>query len=282
MTLRRRARLGGTGRGGHQDPQPLPRLPDVQRADGRHPPQGHPVRGPAGHRQDLHGQGHGAEAGVPFLFVSSSAFQSMFYGQTNRKIRSYFKELRRQARREGGAIGFIEEIDAIGGAARLRPEPGRGDPRGGQRAADPAPVLRADAVVASACRGKVVEWVNGWLPDGPPAPQAPAAPANILVIGATNRAADLDPALIRPGRFDRTIYFDLPGRAGRRDILDYYLGKQGPRARARRPGAPRHPGGHDGRLLAGDARAPARRGAGVGAAPRRATACRGTTSSRPR
>src|SRR5438067_5877669 len=56
------------------------------------------------------------EAGVPFLFVSSSAFQSMFYGQTNRKIRAYFRALRKAARREGGAIGFIEEIDAIGAA----------------------------------------------------------------------------------------------------------------------------------------------------------------------
>jgi cell division protease FtsH len=61
-----------------------------------------------------------AEAGVPFLFVSSSAFQSMFYGQTNRKIRAYFKALRRHARREGGAIGFIEELDAIGGPAGHR------------------------------------------------------------------------------------------------------------------------------------------------------------------
>ena len=51
-------------------------------------------------------------------------------------------------------------------------------------------------------------------------------PANILVIGATNRAADLDPALLRPGRFDRNIYFGLPGRSGRRDIIDYYLGKK--------------------------------------------------------
>src|SRR3954465_14525046 len=54
------------------------------------------------------------EAGVPFMFVSSSAFQSMYYGQTNRKIRAYFRALRTAARREGGAIGFIEEIDAIG------------------------------------------------------------------------------------------------------------------------------------------------------------------------
>ena len=54
------------------------------------------------------------EAGVPFLFVSSTAFQSMWYGATARKIRTFFRDLRKVARREGGAIGFIEEIDAIG------------------------------------------------------------------------------------------------------------------------------------------------------------------------
>ena len=53
------------------------------------------------------------EAGVPFLFVSATSFQSMYYGATARKIRSYFKALRKAARQEGGAIGFIEEIDAI-------------------------------------------------------------------------------------------------------------------------------------------------------------------------
>src|SRR5262245_64590076 len=56
------------------------------------------------------------EAGVPYLLVSSTAFQSQFYGATGRKIRNYFKELRKAAQEEGGAIGFIEEIDAIAGA----------------------------------------------------------------------------------------------------------------------------------------------------------------------
>jgi ATP-dependent Zn protease len=50
--------------------------------------------------------------------------------------------------------------------------------------------------------------------------------SNILVIGATNRAADLDPALLRPGRFDRSIHFDLPTRSGRREIIDYYLDRK--------------------------------------------------------
>src|SRR5437763_13556292 len=71
--------------------------------------------GPPGPGKTYRAKGMAREAGVPFLFVSSSAFQSMYYGQTNRKIRSYFKALRDAARKEGGAIGFIEEIDAIGG-----------------------------------------------------------------------------------------------------------------------------------------------------------------------
>jgi cell division protease FtsH len=83
-------------------------------------------------------------AGVPFLFVSATSFQSMWYGMTARRIRAYFKALRKVARQDGGAIGFIEEIDAIGGrraastAATARSAPG---PAGGQRAAGPAAEL---------------------------------------------------------------------------------------------------------------------------------------------
>src|SRR5436305_6700526 len=69
--------------------------------------------GPPGTGKTYMAKALAKEAGVPFLYVSSSAFQSMYYGQTNRKIRSYFKELRKAARAEGGAVGFIEEIDAI-------------------------------------------------------------------------------------------------------------------------------------------------------------------------
>ena len=72
--------------------------------------------GPPGTGKTYMAKAMAREAGVPFLFVSSTAFQSMYYGQTNRKIRTYFKALRKAAREEGGAIGFIEEIDAIGAA----------------------------------------------------------------------------------------------------------------------------------------------------------------------
>ena len=181
--------------------------------------------GPPGTGKTYMAKAMAAEAGVPFLFVSSSAFQSMFYGQTNRKIRSYFKALRRHARREGGAIGFIEELDAIGGA--------RGN---GQRQGEGIPGVVNELLIqlqsfeqtplSLRVKGWFIDGINSWLPAHRRVDKPRHVPANILVIGATNRASDLDPALLRPGRFDRNIYFGLPSRSGRRDIIDYYLGKK--------------------------------------------------------
>jgi cell division protease FtsH len=178
--------------------------------------------GPPGTGKTYLAKAMASEAGVPFLFVSSSAFQSMFYGQTNRKIRSFFRALRKFARREGGAIGFIEEIDAIG-ASRGKVHSG-GEGIAGvvnelliqlQSFDEPKGLVRLG--------GWLTDFVNGWLPTGSQVRRPTSGRPNVLVIGATNRAADLDPALLRPGRFDRTIHFDLPTRAGRRAILDYYL-----------------------------------------------------------
>lgn len=182
--------------------------------------------GPPGTGKTYLAKALAAEAGVPYLFVSSSAFQSMYYGATNRKIRSYFRALRRYARREGGAIGFIEEIDAIG-ASRSGSGIGHREGVAGvvnelliqlQSFETPPPGVRF--------RGVLVDLINLWLPSRHQLRKPSATPANLLVIGATNRADDLDPALLRPGRFDRSIYFDVPTRAGRRDIIDFYLDKK--------------------------------------------------------
>ena len=222
--------------------------------------------GPPGTGKTYMAKAMAAEAGVPFLFVSSSAFQSMFYGQTNRKIRAYFKALRRHARREGGAIGFIEELDAIGGARGVGQRQGEGIPGVVNELLIQLQSFE-QTPVSLRMKGALIDAVNTWLPAHRRLDKPRQVPANILVIGATNRASDLDPALLRPGRFDRNIYFGLPGRAGRRDIIDYYLGKKAHDAGARRPGAARDPGRADRRVLAGDDRAPARRVAGLGAAP---------------
>jgi len=181
--------------------------------------------GPPGTGKTYMAKAMAAEAGVPFLFVSSSAFQSMFYGQTNRKIRAYFKALRRHARREGGAIGFVEELDAIGGARGTGPRHGEGIPGVVNELLIQLQSFE-QTPTSLRIKGAFVDAVNAWLPAHRRLGKPQNVPANILVIGATNRAADLDPALLRPGRFDRNIFFGLPSRSGRRDIIDYYLGKK--------------------------------------------------------
>jgi ATP-dependent Zn protease len=173
------------------------------------------------------------EAGVPFLYVSSTAFQSMWYGATARKIRTFFRHLRKVARREGGAIGFIEEIDAIGIA------------RGGLAMA-PAGGAVVNSTIASGTGGVVnelliqmqsfdeptrrdrvhnafIRGINRFLPSHRQFKTTASSYANILLIGATNRADSLDPALMRPGRFDRVLHFGLPGREDRRDLIQYFL-----------------------------------------------------------
>ena len=85
--------------------------------------------GPPGTGKTYLAKAMAKQAGVPFLFISAPAFQSMWQGMTAYRIRSFFKALRKAARKEGGAIGFIEEIDAIGmarggGEQRRRPTAG--------------------------------------------------------------------------------------------------------------------------------------------------------------
>jgi ATP-dependent Zn protease len=179
-----------------------------------------------------------AEAGVPFFFVSAPAFQSMWFGMTAFKIRAFFKTLKKAARKQGGAIGFIEEIDAVGAS------------RGGVSAAvDFERSVTTDRMVDAGSGGMVNElliqmqsfdspplgmrlrnWfkdiVNLFLPAGAQLKRKKIDYSNILVIGATNRADALDPALMRPGRFDRVLYFDLPSKAGRRDLIDYFLDRR--------------------------------------------------------
>ena len=182
--------------------------------------------GPPGTGKTYIAKAMASEANVPFLFVSSTAFQSHFYGMTGRKIRSFFKALRKYARTEGGAIGFIEEIDAIG-ASRRGLGTGTGEGISGvvnelliqlQSFDEPPTALRI--------KGAFIDLVNRWLPAGHTIKKPVSPAANVLVIGATNRAGDLDPALLRPGRFDRTITVDLPGRTDRREIIDYYLARK--------------------------------------------------------
>ncbi|MGV8967008.1 MAG: AAA family ATPase [Cellulomonas sp.] len=204
-----------------------------------------------------------AEAGVPFLFVSATSFQSMYYGATAKKIRSYFASLRKAARAEGGAIGFIEEIDAIatrrGGvlAADDGSGVGSGVGSGFGPGTDFGSVLRhgrfpglvRHAVVSEGTGGVVNELLvqmqsfdeptglarlansfiaqlNLLLPADRQIKQSKPVRAPILLIAATNRADSLDPALLRPGRFDRLLTFAAPDVHGRRALVDHFLARR--------------------------------------------------------
>ena len=168
-----------------------------------------------------------AEAEVPFLFVSASEFQSHFYGMTNRKIRQFFKALRNAARAEGGAIGFIEEFDAIGMA---RSGMGHGGMREGAAGIVNELLVQMQSFDLPTgwdkLTSKFIDRINLLLPPARALSRPKIKPANVLVFAATNRADGLDPALMRPGRFDRTIHFDLPPRTDRIAIANYYLAKK--------------------------------------------------------
>jgi len=216
-----------------------------RRVMGGNPRKGILFEGPPGTGKTYMAKAMAREAGVPFLFVSSTAFQSQFYGATGRKIRNFFKELRKCAREEGGAIGFIEEIDAIAGARsgmRMTPAPSAyaTDPWGRQVGASTSSegisgvvnelLIQLQSFDAPTgghrFKGWWIDGINRFLPAHRRIKKRPPEASNILVIAATNRAADLDPALLRPGRFDRSIHFDVPSRSGRREIIDYYVDKK--------------------------------------------------------
>jgi ATP-dependent Zn protease len=200
-----------------------------------------------------------AEAGVPFLFATATSFQSSFYGATARRIRSFFKDLRRIARAEGGAIAFIDEFDAIGGrrsgmemtpAPALNAVPGTALQGCGGLMGLPSltssavqverfgtsdlagPVVNELLVQMQSFEtstgmmravGKAIDKLNLLMPAERQIPKPRTRPANILVIAATNRADGLDPALLRPGRFDRRLTFEAPSKSGRRELVDHFL-----------------------------------------------------------
>ncbi len=205
---------------------------------GGSPRRGVLFEGPPGTGKTYMAKAMAAEAQVPFLFVSATAFQSMWYGMTARKIRKFFKDLRKAARAEGGAIGFIEEIDAIGLSRS-------GVSGGTSRAAHSSMTVNQAGIsqetggmvnelliqmqsfdtppFSSKVKGVFKDILNRYLAPERQLKKDPPEYTNILLIAATNRAAALDPALLRPGRFDRVLHFDLPGRTARLALIDYFL-----------------------------------------------------------
>ena len=163
--------------------------PEKYRAIGATMPKGALLVGPPGTGKTLLAKAVAGEADVPFFSISGSEFVEMFVGMGAAKVRDLFK----QAREKAPCIVFIDEIDTIG------------KKRDGQISGNDEREQTLNQLLTE---------MDGF--DGS---------KGVVILAATNRPDSLDPALTRPGRFDRRIPVELPDLQGREDILKVHARK---------------------------------------------------------
>jgi len=152
-------------------------------------PRGAMLIGPPGTGKTLLAKAVAGEAKAPFFSLSGSDFVEMFVGVGASRVRDLFK----QAKEKAPSIIFIDEIDAIGRARGKNAMTGSNDER-------------------ENTLNQLLTEMDGF-----------GTNTGVIVLAATNRADVLDKALIRPGRFDRQIYVDLPDLVGRKKIFKVHL-----------------------------------------------------------
>ena len=153
-------------------------------------PKGILLVGPPGTGKTMLAKAVAGESNVPFFSISGSEFVEMFVGMGASKVRSLFKD----AKEKSPCIVFIDEIDAIGGKRNAGNFGGNDE--------------REQTLNQLLTEMDGFEGNNG-----------------IVVLAATNRPENLDPALLRPGRFDRRVPVELPDLQGREDILKVHAKK---------------------------------------------------------
>ena len=152
-------------------------------------PKGALLVGPPGTGKTLLAKAVAGEAKVPFFSLSGSDFVEMFVGVGASRVRDLFK----QAKEKAPSIIFIDEIDAVGRARGKNVSMGANDER-------------------ENTLNQLLTEMDGF-----------GANTGVIILGATNRADVLDRALLRPGRFDRQIYVDMPDLNERKEIFQVHL-----------------------------------------------------------
>jgi cell division protease FtsH len=150
-------------------------------------PKGVLMAGPPGTGKTLMAKAVAGEAGVPFFSISGSEFVEMFVGVGAARVRDLFKRAREQA----PAVVFVDEIDAVGR----------------QRGAS----MGSGNDEREQTLNQILVEMDGFATD-----------TNVIVMASTNRPDILDPALLRPGRFDRKVILDRPDVQGREAILEVH------------------------------------------------------------
>ncbi|KAM0284585.1 hypothetical protein ACHAQH_001951 [Verticillium albo-atrum] len=157
------------------------------------PPKGLLLYGPPGCSKTLSAQAMATESGFNFFAVKGAELLNMYVGESERAVRQLFE----RARAASPSIIFFDEIDSIGGQ---RSGGGNGGASRSQGSVNMLTTLLTEMDGFEALTG-------------------------VLILAATNRPEAMDPALLRPGRFDRIVYVGLPDQAGRESIFKMYLGK---------------------------------------------------------
>lgn len=192
---------------------------------------GQPVRGlllsgPPGTGKSYLAQCISTEADVPFAYSSAASFRGMFWGMDVLMVKNLYRKARRYAREYGACVIFIDEFDAIGtsrtagGGQNMMRGMGMGGMfgMGGGSGGLNELLLQMDPPPVEMGWFKKILRILGLY-------HTKAQSQPVLTIGATNIPESLDPALLRPGRFDRQIRVQPPTDRYRGEVIEYYLNK---------------------------------------------------------